>query len=127
MICARSGAPFNQPSLAEEVCRSVETACRKLGYRLHGYCLMPDHVHVLLSPDSSRRLLRDWLQAFKSYTTHWAKKNCGIANLWQRSCYDHICREGDTAERVLDYICNNPVRKGLVDFADDWPWAKSFI
>jgi putative transposase len=127
VIAAGHGAPFREPELAAEVCRSVEVTTTALGFRLYGYCLMPDHLHVLLSPAESGRPLSEWLQTFKSYTAHWAKRNCGIAKLWQRSCYDHICREGEDAERVLDYIRNNPVRRGLVDCVDDWPWGRSLI
>ncbi|MCP4592842.1 MAG: hypothetical protein GY842_19070 [bacterium] len=127
VACVRSGKPFLDESLAGEVCKSVECTSERFGYRLYGYCLMPDHVHVLLSPAGCRRPLRDWLQAFKSYTAHWAKSRLGSTPLWQRSSFDHVCRNGETAEVVLNYILNNPLRAGLVERAGDWPWSRSFL
>jgi len=127
VICTESGQPFGSDTLAKEVCRSIEITSEKLQYRLYGYCLMPDHLHVLLSPAHSGKPLRNWLQTFKSYTAHWAKRNLGIPTLWQRSCHDHVCRTGETAEHVLRYILNNPIRAGLVKCAEDWIWSRSFI
>ena len=127
VVCARSEKPFGNDALASEVCKSIEVTSAKLRYRLYGYCLMPDHLHVLLSPSNSRRPLRDWLQTFKSYTAHWAKKNLGMSGLWQRSCHDHVCRTGETAEEVLNYILNNPLRAGLADRAQAGPWSRSFF
>ncbi len=127
VICAKAGQPFADRTLAKEVCASVEVSTTRFGYRLYGYCLMPDHLHVLLSPARSGKSLKGWLQAFKSYTAHWAKKHSGITGLWQRSCYDHVCREGETAEKVLAYILSNPVSAGLAQRPNDWEWSKAFI
>ncbi|UCC30976.1 MAG: transposase [Phycisphaerales bacterium] len=53
VVAARAGRPFENTELACQVCRSVEVVCKQLGYRLYGYCLMPEHLHVLLSPGTS--------------------------------------------------------------------------
>jgi len=127
VIAAVSGKAFENADLARQVCQSVQVVSEQLGYRLYGYCLMPDHLHVLLSPADSRVELGTWLQRFKSFTAHWAKRRCGITGLWQRSCYDHVCREGETAEGVLRYILDNPVRAGLVDEWQAWPWSGVFM
>ena len=127
IIAARTGQLFEDAELACQVCHSVEVVCRQLGYRLYGYCLMPEHLHVLLSPGTSGVELRTWLQRFKSFTGHWAKRHCRINGLWQRSCYDHVCREGEAAECVLRYIMDNPVKDGLVEEWRAWPWSKVFV
>lgn len=127
IIAARAGRPFEDVELARQVCRAVEVVCGQLEYRLYGYCLMPDHLHALLSPGASGVELRTWLQRFKSFTAHWAKRYRGADGLWQRSCYDHVCREGETAEGVLRYIANNPVRNGLVENWKTWPWTRVFV
>jgi REP element-mobilizing transposase RayT len=125
-LCAADGAPFENAGVAHMVCDSVEFCSRKLGYRLYGYCLMPDHLHVLLSPGESGRPLKDWLRDFKSYTNNEYRKHAGKV-LWQRSAHDHVCRQAETAEAVLAYIIENPVRRGLVERWQDWPWTKVFI
>jgi REP element-mobilizing transposase RayT len=114
------------PALAKAICDSIETSCRLSGFRLYGYCLMPDHVHVLLDPQAATPL-GDWLRRFKSFTTKLAR-DAGVPNpLWQRSAHDHVCREGETAEVVLRYIAENPVRAGLVARWEDWPWTRLCI
>ena len=126
-VCAACGKPFTDDAVASMVCENVEFYCSKVGYRLYGYCLMPDHLHVLLSPAASRIPMSRWLREFKSHTTRQHQLRAGQAGLWQRSAHDHVCRDGETAESVLTYITNNPVRAGLVAGWQDWPWTRVFI
>jgi REP element-mobilizing transposase RayT len=120
-------SPVNDKEIATVICQSIEETTRILNYKLYGYCVMPNHVHILLSPAESGISVGRWLQKFKSFTGHvYAKRNNGL-NLWQRSAYDHICREHETAEAVLRYIVNNPVRVGLVDDWTKWLWTRYFI
>ncbi|MCK4342813.1 MAG: transposase [Phycisphaerae bacterium] len=100
-ICAEEGAPFRDDGLAAIVCENVEFYSRKLGYRLYGFTLMPDHLHVLFSPADSGRPLKDWLRDFKSFTTNRFQKQTGKRRLWQESGHDHVCRTAETAEKVL--------------------------
>lgn len=126
-ICAHCGAPFSVQKTAQMVCENIEYYCRKLAFTLYGYCLMPDHLHVLLSPTDSQKSLSYLTDSFKSYTTHEYMKLEGRPPLWQRSWHDHVCRKSETAETVLAYVAENPVRAGLVDNWSDWPWTKVFI
>jgi putative transposase len=126
-LCAHHEVPFRVDAVAAMVCENVEFYCRKLAYRLYGCTLMPDHLHVLLSPAQSKRPLAYWLDVFKSYTTNRHMKMGYRPPLWQAPGNDHICRTAETAERVLTYIVNNPVRAGLVQSWWDWPWTRAFI
>jgi REP element-mobilizing transposase RayT len=126
-LCADTGRPFEHRGTARLVCENIEYYCTKLGYRLYGYCLMPDHLHVLLSPAGSCVPLSRWLREFKSFTTNRYTKSTRQPVLWQRSAHDHVCRKAETAETVLRYIVENPVRAGLVKRWQDWLWTKVFI
>jgi REP element-mobilizing transposase RayT len=126
-ICADAGEPFRDAAIAEMICKNVEFYCRKFGYRLYGYCLMPDHLHVLLSPARSDKPLARWLDVFKSYTTHEFMRLGHKPPLWQASAHDHVCRKAETAETILTYIVENPLRAGLAARWQDWPWTKVFI
>jgi len=126
-VCARRTDAFTAVETARLVCENVEFYCSNLGFRLYGYCLMPDHLHVLLSPAESRISVGTWLRQFKSFTTRQHQLRTGNAELWQRSAHDHVCRTEETAEHVLTYIVNNPVRAGLVQRWQDWPWTKVFV
>ncbi len=127
VLCADRETPFRVDTVAAMVCENVEFYCRKLAYRLCGFTLMPDHLHALLSPAKSERRLPYWLDVFKSYTTNQYMKMGYRPPLWQASANDHVCRTAETAEKVLTYVVNNPVRAGLVQCWQDWPWTKVLI
>jgi putative transposase len=79
------------------------------------FLLMPDHAHALLAfprQESMSRVVSDW----KRFTA----RASGIE--WQRGFFDHRLRGGENWELKAAYIRQNPVRKGLVTCADDWPW-----
>jgi REP element-mobilizing transposase RayT len=112
-IHAEEGTRPTESPIAKTICDSVKFCSNKLRYRLYGYTLVPDHLHVLFTPAESKVPLKDWLQDFQSFTTNRHMGRCG-GPLWQRSANDHVCRTAETAEAVLAYIVNNPVRAGLV-------------
>ncbi|MFQ5491823.1 MAG: transposase [Phycisphaerae bacterium] len=126
-LCAAQGVSFGATALAEIICENVEYYCTKLGFELYGYCLMPDHLHVLLSPAGSGRSMMEWLQAFKSFTGHEYARLGHSPPLWQRSAHDHVCRKSEAAEDVLRYLAENPVRAGLVECWTDWPWTNVLV
>jgi putative transposase len=79
------------------------------------FLLMPDHVHALLafpSSESMRKCMQDW----KRYTAR------TVVLSWQRDFFDHRIRDDESWELKADYIRQNPVRKGLVCSASEWPW-----
>jgi putative transposase len=127
VLVADAGSPFADSLVARMICENIEFYCARLQYRLYGYCLMPDHLHTLLSPADSGVALAKWLQSFKSFTTNRFQSGGGGPHLWMRSGRDRVCRSNEAAESVLTYIVNNPVRAGLVDDWRAWPWTKSFI
>lgn len=59
-LCADRGEPLRDDAVASMICENVEFYCKRLGFRLYGCCLMPDHLHMLLSPalSSSGRIGR---------------------------------------------------------------------
>jgi putative transposase len=93
--------------------------------KLFCFCIMPDHLHILLSLDGSyAKSLQDWVAAFKRYTSKIAKESYGISKLWQRNFYDHVVRKEESLLKITDYILFNPVRKGIVSDWRDYPYSK---
>jgi REP element-mobilizing transposase RayT len=91
-------------------------------YWLHCAVVMPDHVHLLLTP-FPEAMLGTILNGIKGTSSH--RINVLLnrrGKLWQRESFDHILRSSEKLEEKAAYICNNPVRSGLVASADDWPW-----
>ncbi len=93
--------------------------------RVFAYCLMPDHLHLLLGAPSGGSITR-FVGAWKSQCYR-ERRGMGLARrFWQRSFYDHILRSEEDLRRTAQYILENPVRAGLVDNASEYPLSGSF-
>ena len=96
---------------------------RGSAYRLHEFVIMPDHIHVLITPITS---LEKAVQFIKGGFSFRAKKELGSnVEVWQKGFQDHRIRDaGDFAQHVR-YIRENPVRKHLCDRAADYPYSSA--
>jgi REP element-mobilizing transposase RayT len=113
------------PEIAE-----ISVACIRDGdsrlhrCQLHSFVVMPNHVHLLVTPHV---VAAKWLGPLKGFTAHEAN---GIlhrhgAPFWQNESYDHVVRSDSGLERIRRYIENNPAKAGLVDAAEDFPWSSA--
>jgi REP element-mobilizing transposase RayT len=97
-------------------------------YRLRVAVVMPDHVHLVLTPlvDQVKQeiiSLVTILQAIKSASSHFINKRSGSNQaIWQEESFDRIVRSSESLDAKIAYIMENPVRKGLVDDWRDYPW-----
>ena len=83
---------------------------------LHLFLLMPDHVHALISFSPEHGM--------KKTVTGWKKFTAGNFKIdWQRDFFDHRLRNRESFEEKALYIRKNPVRAGLVEKPEDWPYA----
>ena len=88
-------------------------------YRLYAWCIMPNHVHLVLQPLAGYRLA-DILHSLKSYTAHEANRLLGRqGRFWQREYYDHLIRDEEDFQRLVDYVIGNPAKTNL----ENWPWV----
>ena len=96
-------------------------------YQLHAAVVMPDHVHLLLTP------LRDekgWpyalpliLKLLKGTSARSVNKLLSSGGpVWQEESFDHVLRSQESLEEKLEYLRQNPVRRGLVKTPEDYPW-----
>ena len=111
---------------AEIVVGELLKSTKDLGFRILCYCLMPDHLHVVLTPADSGHPLSEFLNLFKGRTSSSFWKREGLKKIWQRSAFDHILRRGEDLRTPIEYIMNNPVRKGIKKEARDYPYSKWF-
>lgn len=107
----------------------METCCRGNGHRydLYSVVVMPDHVHLALSP---RRNDEGWtyavaeiMQEIKSVSSHRINKETGHrGRVWQEESFDRAMRTAEDLELKIDYMIDNPVRAGLVTTASAYRW-----
>ena len=87
-------------------------------YDLHGWVVMPNHVHVLITP-AARHRLADIMHCWKSYTSKRANRILGRSGaFWQDDYFDRFMRDEAHFLRTQDYIAENPIRAGLCRYAD---------
>ena len=93
--------------------------------QLHAWCVMPNHVHVLLTPHtgySVAKIVKSW----KSYTARRANCLLGLKGpFWETDYYDRYIRNPDHFQKARNYIENNPVKAGLCEKPEDWAFGSA--
>jgi putative DNA methylase len=95
-------------------------------YALHAWCVMPNHVHVLVTPlhgNSLSSILHGW----KSFTAKEANRRLGREGpFWMEEYFDRAIRDENHFRRVVEYIGNNPVKAGLCPEPSAWRWSSAW-
>jgi len=117
---------FNDHEVALEIINQLKGTAKKLNFRIFEYCIMPDHIHLLVGENEGGIHLIKFIQCFKQNTGYNFKKRYGT-HLWQKSYYDHILRKEESVVDTARYILNNPVRKGLVSKFREYPFLGSMV
>ena len=94
---------------------------------LHAAVIMPEHVHLLLTPlrraDGWPFPLQDILKLIKGPAARRVNQLTGTHGaLWQDESFDHVLRSNESFDEKLEYIRQNPVRRGLVAEPEEYPW-----
>lgn len=92
-------------------------------YILDAYVVMPDHVHLLLTPIYDWRLSKI-LQGIKGYTSREINKILNRkGSFWQDESFDHLVRNEASWIDKFEYIHNNPAKAGIVDRPEDYKFS----
>ena len=96
--------------------------------RINWICIMimPDHVHVVLQLGHNQTLPKV-MHSLKSFTAKQInKQRSETGSVWQDGYYEHGIRGDESLNEIIRYCYENPVRKGLVERAIDYPywWCK---
>ena len=121
-LVTRQRAPlFLRADLGDVCLRCLEQSSRRYGVTVHAYCVMPDHVHLLVEvPEGASA--EDFVRHFKQLSGYALKRKTGSL-AWQISYYDHVLRKEEGLLDVARYIWDNPVRKGLVRERGEYPFS----
>ena len=148
--CHRRLGFFHQDDMKRIVVSGFRELQVRFGICLVGYVVMPQHVHVLLFPHArgcdKPTDISTLLRAFKQHVgfhgkaclrgyrrangclwseplTDWARGDEKGKPLWNTRGYDFNIDRHDTLIEKLDYCHKNPITRGLVERAEDWPWS----
>ena len=112
----------------QEIAEIVENALFHFDgqrYRLIAWCVMPNHVHVLIET-WERWPLADVIQSWKSFTAKAINRQLGQGGeVWQREYFDRYIRDDRHLQATIEYIENNPVAAGLVKSAESWLFSSA--
>jgi putative transposase len=96
----------------------------KYRLRIWAWCLMSNHVHLLAVPETAESLKRTLGQTHHDYARYRNAELATSGHLWQ--CRYYSCPvDEEGVWPVMAYIERNPVRAGLVQFADDYVWSSA--
>jgi putative transposase len=94
-------------------------------YRLLAWCLMPNHVHVVIEIPGNHSL-SDIVRSWKSFTSRRANAHLGRTGpFWHADYFDRYIRDDEHLARTIEYVEQNPAKAGLVDVAAGWLWSSA--
>ena len=99
-------------------------------YKLMAYCIMPNHVHVLIQPIAQDHgeifSVQHIIYTWKRFTANAINRLMGRkGSLWLKESYDRMVRDDNELHKVVSYILENPVKAKLVE---DWrEWKGSYV
>jgi REP element-mobilizing transposase RayT len=90
--------------------------------------VMPDHVHMIFTPWIDYKVLEvcslaEVMNAVKGASAHKINKALNRkGRVWQPESFDHVLRSSESLDAKIVYLLENPVRAGLVQRREDYPW-----
>lgn len=113
---------FNSDEDRTTLLNVIGRAKRRYGWKVHAYCLMSNHYHLLTeTPEPNIAAGMQWLNS--TYAHRFNEKYERIGHLFQRRYADGIILTDEHLREVIRYIPLNPVRAGLCKRPVDWPWS----
>lgn len=98
--------------------------CQKESVAVWTYCLLPNHVHLIAVPSSESSLARAVGEAHRRYTTMVNRREGWTGCLWQGRFASFAMDEAHLYVATR-YVLLNPVRAGLVERAEEWPYSSA--
>jgi REP element-mobilizing transposase RayT len=107
-----------------ETFRAFKFAASKLQYwQVLAAIIMPDHLHIIVAPIKNREAK---LGNFSAALTLWMSEQLGAFWKWQAGFFDRLLRTNQSLHDKWLYVRENPVRAGLVQKWEDWPYRYEF-
>ena len=119
---AGGGTLFHDERDAKRFLRYLSRTVERFGWRLHAYCLMTNHYHLLIETPEPN-LGRGMLVLNGSYARYLNWRHGLRGHVFQGPYYAEPIMTDEHLQEVCRYIVRNPVRAGLVATPGDWRWS----
>src|SRR6266853_6938672 len=94
------------------------------GLALLGYCLMSNHVHLIVVPRAAEALAQTLKHTHGRYASYWNARNSSSGHVWQGRFYS--CPLDEThLWKALRYVELNPVRAAMAGAPEQWRWSSA--
>ncbi len=113
ICCDERRSVLRDPAAREVVLSQRRHTSSRFAFAIFAYCLMPDHVHLVVEGQADDSNCLEFVRTLKQKTAFAWKQRTGH-RLWQKSFHDHILRETETTQGVVRYVLENPVRAKLL-------------
>jgi REP-associated tyrosine transposase len=114
---------FRQAGPAEIMVQQLMECRDRRYYKLHAFVLMPDHFHLLLTPEAETTLEKA-MQMIKGGSAHRIRKELGFHwPVWQPGFHDRWLRDAHEYRTRLNYILQNPVEAHLAASPEEYLWS----
>jgi REP-associated tyrosine transposase len=117
---------FTDADAVELVLSQFLRAATETAFAILAYCFMPDHVHLLIEGRSDTSDAKQFISRARQYSGFYYSQRFK-KRLWQRYGYEHVLRSDEAMLDVARYILANPVRAGLVQNPEDYPFSGSGV
>lgn len=117
---------FVEPTSVQLVLSQIRQAADLENFALLAYCFMPDHLHLLVEGAHESADLRRFAKSAKQ-RSGFAYRRATQQQLWQPRYYDHVLRDEESAATVSRYVLENPIRSGLAQNIQDYPYNGSDV
>jgi REP element-mobilizing transposase RayT len=125
LLDARHGERLLADPRAASVVQDAFLHFDAVRYRLHAWCVMPNHVHVLATP-LERWSLSALIHGWKSFTAKAINAELTRkGRVWAEEYFDRAIRDDAHFETARQYIEENPVKAGFCRRAEDWPFSSA--
>jgi putative transposase len=116
---------LKNPRIAQLVVDAILRGASELHhYDAHSFSVMPNHVHLLLTPKLQVRKITRALKGATARRSNVLLRRTGQP-FWQDESFDQWIRDEGQFWRLKQYIERNPVKAGLVRTPQDWPWSSA--
>lgn len=117
------GGDLTRPDIAEILAEAISHRVTRDVWDMMEYVIMPNHVHLFFRLCEGR--LMKTMIGFKRWTGRQAAEHLDRKGerFWQREWFDHWSRSPTEDERIAAYIRHNPVKAGLVEKCNQWPYG----
>jgi len=92
-------------------------------FKLYGYCLMINHIHLIIEPKASQELPKIMQGLNQSYTVWFNEKYNKVGHLWQNRFKSMVIKKDEYLLTCINYIEFNPVRSNAAKEPFEYPWC----